>query len=264
MLSVVRRAVSHVRRYRDDLPPTAPEHAVVESLHRIQTEFPRSLPRADLTRFRRSAARLDNFERLNAWGILLGNEARLMLEALERGTAAIPPPDPNFDPGSDFSATFTWGLSTCVICEPGASGGVDLGLGTSPAVAALLGVTGEDIEARWDDLVERWVLPMAPSHPFARYPFVPQGRFCSVRSTGPVRGDFESTGPAGWADADGAVDLARALAAVADQQPVFAGELRAASNRVESAARRGHAVIGLIELLAPEAEGHRSFLVEAP
>ena len=145
-----------------------------------------------------------------------------------------------------------------MIREPGASGGVDLGLGVSPMVAALLGVAGEDL----DELNARWVQSAPPSHPFAHYPFVPRGRFCSVTATGLVRGDLESTGPIGWAAADDVAAVARDLAALADEQQAFGVELRAASLRVELAARRGHAVIGLIEYSSPEAEGQRSWFVD--
>jgi hypothetical protein len=165
----------------------------------------------------------------------------LLLAALERGATPIPPPDPDFDPGSDVGATFAWGLEACVVCEPGVSGGVDLGLGASPAVPALLGLTGEDFDRRWDELSGRRDLSAAPSHPFARYPFVPRGRFCGVSPTGGVRGDLESTGPVGWAGAGDVGTLARDLAAAADELPAFAVEVRAASDRVASAGRRGHA-----------------------
>jgi hypothetical protein len=219
MLATVRRATAH-----------GPQ--------RNQVAVPTSMPRAALVRFRRSAARFEAFERLKGPAIIIGNEARLMLEALESGSAPIPPPDPGFDPGDDFGATFSWGLAACLICEPGASGGVDLGLGTSPAVAALLGLT--------------------------RYPFVPRGRFCGISPTGPLRGDLESTGPIGWAAEGDVATLARDLAAAANEQPAYAVDLRAASARVEAAARRGHAVIGFVEHLPPEAEGDRCFLVEPP
>jgi hypothetical protein len=204
----------------------------------LETPIPTSMPRADLVRFRRSAARFQSLQGLGAPALIAGNEARLMRAALESSTAAIPPPDPDFDPGSDFRATFAWGLEACVICEPGAAGGADLGLGTSRAVAALLAVTGED-----------------------RYPYVPRGRFCTISAMGPLRGDLESTGPIGWAAGGDVAILARDLAGVADQQPAFAAELCAVSERVESAARQGHAVIGLIEPLPPETDGERTHLV---
>lgn len=239
MLRVVRRAIGHVESYLADLAPSAPQHEVVASLRRIQTAFPTSLPRADLVRFRRSATRFETLEKLRVPAIIVGNEAGLMLGALERGATPIPSPDPDFDPGSDFGDTLLWGLHACLICEPGASGGVDLGLGTSPAVAALLGATGQD-----------------------RYPFVPRGRFCAVDATGPVRGELESSGPIGWAAGADVLALARDLDGLAAEQPALAGELRAAAERVVAAARRGHAVIGLIESLPPEAEGHRTSLVD--
>jgi hypothetical protein len=259
MLLGVSRALAHARRHAEGLPPAAPEHAVVRALEQILAASPAALPRAALVRFRRSAARLDRLEALRGPAFVLGNEARVLLGALESGTAPLPPSDPAFDPGDDFRATFAWGLDACVIGEPGAVGGADLGLGASPAVPALLGVVGEDLGA----LHERWLRSAAPSHPFARHPYVPRGRFCSAASPGnPVRGDLDSTGPIGWAAADDVAALARELAAVAGAQPAFATELRAAAERIETAAARGHAVIGLVEYLPPEAEGERKWLVD--
>jgi hypothetical protein len=260
MVRSLERAIPHAERWAADMPPAAREHAIVRSLRQLQTELPAALPRATLVRFRRSAARLERFEALHGPAFALGNEARLLLRALEHGIEPIPPPDPDFDPGDDLRATFAWALDACLICETGASRGVDLGLGTSPAVGALLGVAGEDLHA----LNERWVQSADPSHPFARYPYVPRGRFCTVSAGGPVRADLEEAGPIGWAAAgDDAAVLARDLAAVAGEQPAFAAELRAASARVQSAAARGHAVIGLIEYLSPEADGRRHWLVES-
>ena len=258
LLRDIDHAIPAAELVLDDLPPTAEEHDVVRSLRQMRAALPTALPRAALVRFRRAAARLDRLEALHGPAIIIANEAGLMLRALASGTTPIPPPDPAFDPGDDLRATFAWGLGACVIHEPGASGGVDLGLGVSPMVAALLGVAGEDLDA----LNGRWVQSAAPSHPFARYPYVPRGRFCSVTPAGPVRGDLEAAGPIGWAAGDDVAALARDLAAVAGEQPAFGVELRAASLRVELAARRGHAVIGLVEYLSPEAEGHRDWFVD--
>jgi hypothetical protein len=263
MLLGVSRAVPHARRHAEGLPPAAPEHEVVRSLEQAQAAFSAALSRAAVVRFGRSAERLERFEALGAPAFALGNEARVLLGALESGTAPIPPPsDPALDPGDDFEATFAWGLDACVVCEPGAAGGADLGLGTAPAVAALLGVMGADL----GELHERWLQSAAPSHPFARYPLVPRGRFCGAAASpaSAVRGDLDSAGPVGWAAADDVAVLARDLAAAAGAEPAFAAELRAAADRVESAARRGLAVIGLVEYLPPEADGERQWLVDLP
>ena len=194
LLRDIDHAISAAERVLDDLPPKAAEHDIVRPLRQTRSALPTALPRAALVRFRRSAARLDRLEGLHGPAIIIANEAGLMLRALESGTTPIPPPDLDFDPGDNPRATFARGLGACVIHEPGASGGVDLGVGVSPMVAALLGAAGEDLDA----LNERWVQSAAPSHPFARYPFVPRGRFCSVTPAGPVRGDLEAAGPIGW------------------------------------------------------------------
>jgi hypothetical protein len=259
LLLAVSRAIAHGRRHAEGLPPAAPEHAVVRSLQQVEAAFPAALPRAALVRFRRSAARLERLEALRGPAFALGTEARVLLGALESGTGPIPPPDPELHPGDDFRSTFARGLDACAIREPGAAGAADLGLGVSPAVPALLGVTGEDL----GELHERWLRTAAPSHPLARYPCVPRGRFCGATSPDdPVRGDLDWAGPVGWAAADEVTALARDLAALAGGQPSFAAELRAASDRVEAAARRGHAVLGLVEVLPPEAEGERQWLVD--
>jgi hypothetical protein len=257
MARSVGRAIPHGERWAAEMPSAAREHAVVRSLRQLQNDFPAALPRATLVRFRSSAARLERLEALRGPVFVLGNEARVLLRAIEHGIEPIPPPDPDIEPGGDFGATFAWGLDACVMCEAGASGGADLGLGASPAVAALLGVAGEDL----DELNARWVETADPSHPFARPPYVPRGRFCAVSATSPVRADLEGAGPIGWAAGDDVAALARELAAAARDQPAFAAELQAAATRVEAVARRGHAVIGLIEYLSPEAEGSRHWLV---
>ena len=251
------RAVRLAAFMADDLPLTAEEHGRIRELQRMRATFPTALPRAARVRFRRLAARLERLEALHAPAIIIRDETGLLLAALASGTAPIPLPDTNFDPGDNLPAAFARGLDACLICEPGVSGGEDLGLGVSPAVATVLGVAGEDLGA----LNQRWVQSAAPSHPFARYPYVPHGRFCNVTSTGPVRGDLESAGPVGWAIAGDVATLARDLAAVAAEQPAFGVELRAAALRVELAARRGHAVIGLIEYLPPETDGQRTWFV---
>ena len=74
-----------------------------------------------------------------------------------------------------------------------------------------------------------------------------------------VRADLEETGPIGWAAGDDVSALARDLAALAGDQPAFAPELAAACHRIEAAFRRGHAVVGLIEYLSPEADGEMTW-----
>ena len=56
--------------------------------------------------------------------------------------------------------------------------------------------------------------------------------------------------------------LAQGFRAVAASQPAFAGELQAVSDRVEAVARRGETVIGFIEYVPAEAEGHRRWLID--
>jgi hypothetical protein len=96
----------------------------------------------------------------------------------------------------------------------------------------------------------------------ARYPYVPRGRLCEAGATSVVRGDLESAGPIGWTDAADAAAVARDLRATANEQAAFAPELRAAADRVESAARNGHGILGLIEFLSREADGMRVHLVD--
>jgi hypothetical protein len=253
----IARAIPRAEREADGLPASAPEHVVVRLLREFHASLPATLPRASLVRFRRSAARLKRFEELDAPAFCLGNEARILVVALESATAPTALRDVAFDPSDRFERTFIWGLEACAILHPGAAGAVDLGLGTSAAVAALLGGSGEDFH----DLNERWVQSAAPSHPFARYPYIPHGRFCAVSSTSPVRCDLESTGPIGWAAGDDVARLARDLCAIADQKPAFAAELRAVGGRLDSVAQRGEAVIGWVEYLPFESDGNRQWLV---
>lgn len=194
-------------------------------------DFPTALPRAALIRFRQSAARRRRLEALGAPGVIIGNETGLLRGAIESGIGPIVAPQLAFNPERGFEDALSWGFDQCVICEPGASLGVNLGLGASPSVAALLGVTGED------------------------YPLVPRGRFCGVSPSRLVRAGFEGTGPIGWAAGDDMGALARDLVAIAADQPAFAPELHALVDRIAAASRRGYAVIGLIEQLPPEADG---------
>jgi hypothetical protein len=258
MLRDIDHALPAAEAIAGELPPADEVHDVIRSLRELRAAFPTALPRAAAVRFRRSAARLRKLEALGAPAMIIGHEPGVLLEAIESGLGPIAPRPLSFIPERGFEDAFFWGLDACVICEPGASQGVNLGLGTSPALAALLGVAGED----HGTLHERWVEAAAPSHPFARHPFVPRGRFCTVRPAALVRADLEETGPIGWAAADEVGALARDFAAVASAEPAFAPELRAVAARMEEVSRRGHAVIGWIEYLSPEADGESRLFAE--
>jgi hypothetical protein len=254
----VSRAIAHAQEHAAVLAPTVP--AAIRSLQALQTDFPPLLTRAALTRLRRSAARLEQLELLRAPGFALGGEASLMLGAIQSATAPIERPAVEIDTSDGFHSTFAWGLDACVIREPGAVGGVDLGLGTSPAVSALVGSSGDELHA----LHQRWVETAAPTHPFATYPLVPRGRFGTVSATRRVRGDLDSTGPVGWAAGDDLARYVRDLRALAGRHVALAVELEAVANRVEAVAARGAAVIGLVEYLPPEADGERHWLAASP
>lgn len=259
MLRAIESAITDAERHAEGLPPTADEQGVLASLQRARAAFPAVLTRAAVAELRRSAARRRRIASLNGPAFLLGNEAAVLSGVLEYASTPIAPAEIQFDPEDGFRGTFACGLRACVLREPGAVGSVDLGLGTSPAVAVLLGVAaGEDLDA----LYQRWTRSADPAHPFARYPYVPSSRFCGVSSASPVRGDLDSTGPIGWVAADGVVAMARDFAAVARAHTNFATEVQAVSNRVESTGRRGCAIIGFIEYLSPEREGERRWLVE--
>jgi hypothetical protein len=253
------RAIAHAEVEARGLLPTAREHGIVHALQQIHDSFPVALPRATLVRFRRSAARLARIEALDGPAFLLGGEAGVMLGAFELATVPLAPADFAFNPSDGFHGRLIWGLRACVVREPGATGGVDLGLGASTAVAELLGIGGEDL----DELYNDWLETAEVSHPFARYPFVARGRLCRVSPTRLVRADLESTGPVGWADDDDVARLGDALLAIGEERGAIARELGAASRRVHAAAERGHAVIGLIEYLPREAEGQRNWLSES-
>lgn len=258
LLRETRRALAHAERHADGLPATAVEHAVVASLRQIQTGFPTSLTRAALVRVRRSVARLARLEVLGAPHFVLGSEAGVLLGAFESATAPAAPLAIELDPEDGFHRTFAWSLEACLILDPGAAGAADLGLGTSPVVSTLLRTDGDDP----DELYERWLGSLDPSHPFARYPYVPRGRFCSTSPEREVRSDLDSTGPIGWATAREAAILAGDLRAIAGEKPAFASELQAVAERVTAAADLGHAVIGWIEYLPAEAEGRRTWLTD--
>jgi len=258
MLRDVDRAIAHAERYGDETASTEDERAALEELRHFRRQFPTSLPRAALVRFRRSAARGKRLEALGGPAFTLRTEAGVLLGALASATAPIAPGDVQFDPENGFRGTFGYGLEACALRTPGAAGSVDLGLGASAAVAALLAVTDEDLEG----IYERWRDDEDGSHLFAPYPFVPRGRFRGTNPTELVSSYLSSTGPIGWAGGDDVATVARALRAVAVEQPDFAAALRACAEKVEAAARQGHAVIGLIEYVPPENEGWRKWLVD--
>lgn len=250
----VARAVAHARQYAEGEGPGGVDDDVARGLQAIHDAFPATLTRAALVRFRRSSARMARIEALKAPPFVLGSEAGVLLAALESASAPIAPDEVPFDPETGFRGTFAYGLEACVIREPGAAGAVDLGLGTSPAVAALLGVTAGDLDAIYD----RWLDSAAELHTFAPPPYVPRGRFCA-NASGAVRGNLDSTGPIGWAAGDDVAAIARDLAAATAAHTPFAPELRAAAERVDAAARLGQAVIGFIEYVPPQSEGWRKW-----
>jgi len=250
------RALRDAERHAQGLPMEASEHEVVRSLSEFHIAFPSALPRASLVRFRRSAARRTRLEELAGPAFLLASEARVLLSVLEAGTAPVAPRDVDFDADAGFHTTFARAIAACVLSDAGALGIADLGLGTSPALAALLGVEGEDL----DEVHARWARFAASSHPFARYPYVPHARFGDGSAARRVRGDLDSTGPVGWAGPDDAATLARDLFAAARAHPSLASTLEAASARVEATAGHGQAVLGWIEYLPAEAEGQRQWL----
>jgi hypothetical protein len=259
----VARATGHAEQHARGLPATAREQAVVRSLCAIDdgdAAFPTVLTRATLARFHRSAARLGRLEALRAPAFLLGNEAAVLLGALQSASAPVvrPEVDIRLDAEDGFQSTFAWGLETCAIRAPGAPGAVDLGLGTSPAFAQRLGLEGADLPA----LYQAWRRSAAPEHPFARQPYVPAGRFCAPGPARRVRADLDSTGPIGWAAGDDVAHLARELAGLATAQPAAAAELLAVAERLEQAAGRGEAVIGFVEYVPPEAERERKWLID--
>jgi len=260
MLREIDHAIPHAEVAARELPPTHDVHDVIRGLRRMRTALLNALPRAALVRFRRSAARLRRLVALGAPSVIIANEPDILLRALERALAPIDPRRIPFHSDDGFADTLFSAVHLCVVCEPGASDGVNLGLATSPAVATLLDVAEDDHA----DLNQQWVDRAAPSHPFARYPLVPRGRFCRVSPERLVRADFEETGPMGWAAGDDVAALARDLLALAGDRPAFAPELRTVSHRLETVSRSGHAVIGLIEYLSPEADGEmRWFRSEA-
>lgn len=251
----VGRALAHAQQHAEGEAPDGDEHAVVRGLQAVHAAFPATLTRAALVRFRRSAARMARIEALDGPSFVLGSEASVLLSALESATAPIAPGEVQFDPEKGFRDTFAYALEACVIREPGAAGASDLGLGTSPAVAALLGVTAGDLDAIYD----RWLDSAAQLHTFAPYPYVPRGRFCVSGAGGAVGDDLAATGPIGWAARDDVAVVARDLAEAARANARFAPELEAAVERVESAARQGHAAIGFIEYVPPPSEGWRKW-----
>jgi hypothetical protein len=254
---VLGRAIVHAEREAEGWPPGSEERAVGPALRHMQAALPANLARADLVRVRRSAARLEALERLGGPPFILANEARLLLRTLESATGPVVRSEVQFDPDNHFRGTLAWALMASVIYEPGAAGAADLGLGKSTALPAMLGAAGLDP----DELRRSWIQSAAATHPFACYPLVPRGRFCTARPDGAVSSDLDSTGPIGWAAGPEVEVLAQDLAALGRKQPTFAAELVAASARVASAARGGQAVIGFIEYVSADAEGARKWLI---
>jgi hypothetical protein len=184
-----------------------------------------------------------------------------MLGALAAATTTLATEAIGFEPAEGFHATLVRALEACVMRAPGAAGARDLGLGTSAALPALLGLPAAGLR----DAHVRWCETAAPSHPWARFPLVPRGRFGTMHEARVVRGDLDSTGPIGWAAGDDVRLLASALAAEAARVPVAgapSAHLRAVAERARRVADEGHALLGFIEFLPPEADGQRQWLVD--
>jgi hypothetical protein len=254
----IARVIPHAKRSAARLPPSAKEHSIIRSLEDICSAFPRSLPRAAVVRLRRSTARLKHLEELKGPATIIANEAEILLGILKSATLAVEPHDFTFDAEHGFHSTLHRGLEACTIREPGAAGGRDLGLGICAALPELLGVSGMDL----GEVHDRWRETAAPTHPWARYPYVPGGRFGAMKSDRLVRGDLEGTGPVGWAAGSDVQTVSHDLLAAAEGAANASSALRSVVERVRRVAESDQAIIGFIEFLPPEADGQRQWLID--
>ena len=219
-------------------------------------DLPPALPRAVLVRLHRSLERAARLEALQGPWIILRGEAELAVEILDwQGTGAVASPASGGEGG--FAATFGWALYACLIRQPGAVGGVDLGLGDVPRSARTLAADPRAIEAldaRWRETPER-------THPWARHPLVPERAFALPRRGRLVPCDEEGTGPFGWVAGDAMVGFAQCIRELAEPDAALAARLAAVAAHVDDVHQRGHAVLAWLQPMPPEAEGRRIGLV---
>jgi hypothetical protein len=237
-----------IRAEQDDLVSIAGEqHAELQrAIERLkayagdQASFhvPPAIPRGVLAKLGRCLARFTSLQELRAPEILLHNEAGLIRDVLDwqHDLESIAPV--RFDPDKGFEATFAWALDACISREPTKSGARDIGL-------------GEDALQLRD-----------PEHPWARYPFLPKRTFACTRRVCAMLNHFEDTGPIGWAAGEDLRDIVDRLRELSSGERA-PSQLGALADRLEDADRDGHAVIGWLQYLTPEAEGRRLWLVEA-
>jgi hypothetical protein len=240
----------------DDAEEGSARHAR-QVLEQASLGLATTLPRAVLAKLRRCLARFTRLEDLGAARMILHNEARLVVDVLDwqRQLTSIAPL--RFDADNGFESTLFWSLDACVIRAPTKTGARDIGLGEEVVQVRDLGVDVNSLGV----LHERWLETLSPDHPWARYPFVPRKKFACSRRDCLVRHCFESTGPVGWAAGEDLRLIADSLRELSNREKGLPSRLRALADLLEAADRDGHAVIGWLEYLSPEAEGNRLGLV---
>ena len=255
----IRRLLPYVDEYAADAAAKRPDGHVHQALEQASSGVPTELPRAVLAKLRRCLARFVRLEALNAAEVFLHNEARLVSDVLDwphdlEFIAPMP-----FEPDKGFESTFAWALDACVSREPTRIRARDIGLGEDVVQVRDLILDAESV----DTLHERWLKALDPEHPWTRYPFVPRCKFACNRRDCLVRNYLEDTGPLGWAVGEELRTIAQSLRELSRRERAATAQLRALADRLEDAYRDGDAVLGWLEYLAPEAEGHRLWLVDS-
>ncbi|UJR81567.1 hypothetical protein [Sandaracinus amylolyticus] len=214
------------------------------------------IPRATQHALEESVERLARMRELGGPAIFLGNEAVLLARKLEGWRSPPPPWDETPDWSRGCAGLLRVGLEACLRDGPSGRDVVELGLGVSD-VAELLGVdVGQLDAASREDALETLVPALGAA------PLVPRGR---VHALGPtflaVRDHGEGIGPIGWAAGDDLGALVTEYNALAREHRRRYGPLERVAGALSEARRCGDAVVGCIEVLPPESEGHRNWLV---
>ncbi len=258
-LERVRAGFRNALEYLDLVDDT--DRINVEAALRGALEKVEPIPRVWARRLNRCIRRLQRLRELDGPAIILRNEVVLIARQLTDWR--IPPAAYEESPlwlDGGCEGLLRLGTEACLLRDESGSKGVDLGLGCSHVAGDLLALRRADL----DRLVDASTTgPDGPAlenvvQAVAAFPFVPSGR---MHELGPsfvaVRNHGEGIGPIGWAAGEDVRIVADAYAEQGSKELARVGE------NVRRLYRDGAAVLGCLELMSPESDGHRNWLVSA-
>jgi hypothetical protein len=249
------RALLEFAEYAEDDVRESTERALRRAIEHVEP-----MPRAAALRIARSLRRFDRLRALDGPGFAFVNEAVLVACGLEDWKTPPAPWSDAIDWSFRPDQLLVLGTTAASVVDANGRRGVDLGLGLDRAADEIVGLSPAQYDALRacgpNDSLEAAVPEIAA------LPFVPPRR---VHELGPsfvdVRDATEAMGPLGWADRDELVRLAAEYDALARAHPTSEASLRRVASALRDAHAAGHGVAGTLELMVPEAEGNRGWLV---